>query len=60
MEFFPPEGSSPGGDIYIFDYGCIACWGLTRQQETNIISIVKYGAVGPFTTADYEVGAACG
>ncbi len=26
-------GELPQGDIFYFDYGCVAFWGLTQKQE---------------------------
>jgi uncharacterized Rmd1/YagE family protein len=26
-------GEMPIGDIFYFDYGCVAFWGLTQKQE---------------------------
>ncbi|KXZ48550.1 hypothetical protein GPECTOR_27g721 [Gonium pectorale] len=28
---------APGGDVFFFDYGVVACWGMTKTQEMTIV-----------------------
>ena len=30
-------GEESSGDVFYFDYGCVAFWGLTEKQETDIL-----------------------
>ncbi len=30
-------GDQPGGDVFFFDYGVVACWGMTKSQEMTIV-----------------------
>eukprot|EP00128_Syssomonas_multiformis_P014410 Colp12_sorted_trinity150504_noHs@30868 len=31
------ELTTPGGDLFYFDYGCIVMWGLTEAQERDVL-----------------------
>lgn len=37
VEYIKGVGDTPGGDIFFFDYGVVACWGLTKSQEMTIV-----------------------
>mmetsp|Transcript_22848 Transcript_22848/g.58202 ORF Transcript_22848/g.58202 Transcript_22848/m.58202 type:complete len:461 (-) Transcript_22848:496-1878(-) len=37
VEYIKGMGDQPGGDIFFFDYGVVACWGLTKSQEMTIV-----------------------
>ncbi|KAK9796644.1 hypothetical protein WJX73_007435 [Symbiochloris irregularis] len=34
---YSSHAEEPRGDIYYFDYGCVAFWGLTVQQEQEVL-----------------------
>lgn len=31
------DDHQPGGDCFFFDYGVVACWGLTKAQEMTLV-----------------------
>ncbi|KAI8464476.1 MAG: hypothetical protein J3K34DRAFT_440276 [Monoraphidium minutum] len=37
VEYGASTDDGPGADVYLFDYGVIAIWGLDAQQEASII-----------------------
>uniref|UniRef100_A0A7S3QNM5 DUF155 domain-containing protein n=2 Tax=Dunaliella tertiolecta TaxID=3047 RepID=A0A7S3QNM5_DUNTE len=37
VEYIKGSGDQPGGDVFFFDYGVVACWGLTKSQEMTIV-----------------------
>lgn len=43
------------GNVFIFSYGCIVCWGLTREQEAEIIKDLKPYEVEPEETPSEDV-----
>jgi hypothetical protein len=38
VEYFAASGDAPGGDLFFFDYGVVACWGLDSAQVRQIIA----------------------
>ena len=39
MDYFknPEHEDDPGADIFFFDYGVVACWGMTKNQEWTVV-----------------------
>ncbi len=37
VEYIKGVGDQPGGDCFFFDYGVVACWGMTKSQEMTIV-----------------------
>lgn len=37
VEYLKGDRYNPGGDVFFFDYGVVACWGLTESQEMTIV-----------------------
>uniref|UniRef100_A0A6U0V7E2 DUF155 domain-containing protein n=1 Tax=Polytomella parva TaxID=51329 RepID=A0A6U0V7E2_9CHLO len=37
VEYIKGTDDYPGGDVYFFDYGVVACWGMTKTQEMTIV-----------------------
>jgi hypothetical protein len=33
----PEHEDDPGADIFFFDYGVVACWGMTKNQEWTVV-----------------------
>lgn len=56
VEYFTSNDDTPGGDVFFFDYGVVACWGLSKQQEAAVIRTYAKGAsVNLVATADVEI-----
>jgi len=44
------------GDVFIFDYGVVACWGLTEAQERSLLtSVLRSCQVKPLTKKEVQV-----
>ncbi|EFJ46435.1 hypothetical protein VOLCADRAFT_93224 [Volvox carteri f. nagariensis] len=37
VEYIKGADTQPGGDVFFFDYGVVACWGMTKAQEMTIV-----------------------
>ncbi|GIL66175.1 hypothetical protein Vafri_19780 [Volvox africanus] len=37
VEYIKGADIQPGGDVFFFDYGVVACWGMTKAQEMTIV-----------------------
>ncbi|KAG2487156.1 hypothetical protein HYH03_014268 [Edaphochlamys debaryana] len=37
VEYIRGSEAQPGGDVFFFDYGVVACWGMTKTQEMTIV-----------------------
>ncbi|KAF8071355.1 RMD1 [Scenedesmus sp. PABB004] len=56
VEFFAAAGDAPGGDLFFFDYGVVACWGLDSGQEAAVVaSLAAAAAHQPVPPEDVEV-----
>lgn len=36
----PQDGSIVRGEIFYFDYGCLAFWGLSERQEREVLGLL--------------------
>lgn len=45
---YPPKE----GDIFIFSYGCLVTWGLSRNEEKQLLEQLKPFSIGPFSTIE--------
>jgi len=41
-----PSGGE-GNDVFIFDYGCVVCWGMSPQSEEKLIETIKPFSIKP-------------
>jgi len=49
-------GGMPLGDIFYFDYGCVAFWGLTQKQEQDILrNLVVPCEENPLPVSELEI-----
>jgi hypothetical protein len=37
VDYVKGTDGSPGQDIFFFDYGVVACWGMTKNQERTVV-----------------------
>jgi len=37
VDYLKSTDDDPGGDIFFFDYGVVACWGMTKSQEMTVV-----------------------
>ena len=35
------------GDVFVFPYGVVVCWGLTKEQEQELLVVLRFVAVEP-------------
>lgn len=43
------------GNVFVFAYGCIVCWGLTRDQEADLMKELKPFEIEPEETPSEDV-----
>ncbi len=56
VEYFAASDDAPGGDLFFFDYGVVACWGLDGPQEAAVMrTLAKQAANSPVDAADMVV-----
>ena len=56
IEYFGAVDDTPGGDVFIFDYGVLACWGLDKNQEQVLVrTLARPAADMPFALSQMEV-----
>lgn len=56
VEYFAATEEAPGGDLFFFDYGVVACWGLEGSQEQAVIStLARSAAIQPVEPDEVEV-----
>eukprot|EP00878_Enallax_costatus_P036531 GHUV01041031.1.p1 GENE.GHUV01041031.1~~GHUV01041031.1.p1 ORF type:complete len:187 (+),score=37.24 GHUV01041031.1:1601-2161(+) len=56
VEYFAATDEAPGGDLFFFDYGVVACWGLDSAQETTVMrTLARQAANQPVNIGDMEV-----
>lgn len=56
LEYIKGTLDQPGGDVFFFDYGVIACWGLTELQEMGLIrSIGEQCQDQPLSVQEVEI-----
>lgn len=49
-------GGPPIGDIFYFDYGCVAFWGLTQKQEQDVLrNLVVPCEENPLPVSELEI-----
>ncbi|KAF6262180.1 hypothetical protein COO60DRAFT_1699457 [Scenedesmus sp. NREL 46B-D3] len=44
VEYFAASDDAPGGDLFFFDYGVVACWGLDSAQEAAVMRTLAHQA----------------
>lgn len=55
VEYLKGDQYNPGGDIFFFDYGVVACWGLTESQEKTIVhGIARQVVIQPLPDNEVE------
>ena len=37
VDYLKSSSDDPGADIFFFDYGVVACWGMTKNQEWTVV-----------------------
>jgi uncharacterized Rmd1/YagE family protein len=42
VEYFAASDDAPGGDLFFFDYGVVACWGLDSAQVRQINLLLAF------------------
>jgi len=53
---YTEPGGVPLGDIFYFDYGCVVFWGLTQEQEQDILrTMVVPCEVNPLPVSELEI-----
>lgn len=61
VEYFAASDDAPGGDLFFFDYGVVACWGLDSTQEAAVIrTIAQQASSQPVDAGDMEIDQASG
>jgi len=56
VEYIKGEGSNPGADVFFFDYGVVACWGMTKSQEMTLVKgIARQAQCQPLPDSEVEV-----
>ncbi|GAX76442.1 hypothetical protein CEUSTIGMA_g3887.t1 [Chlamydomonas eustigma] len=38
VDFVKSTDDEPGSDVFFFDYGVVACWGMTKNQELTVVN----------------------
>ncbi|KAL6757794.1 hypothetical protein V8C86DRAFT_2613487 [Haematococcus lacustris] len=55
VEYIKGYADQPGGDCFFFDYGVVACWGMTKSQEMTIVrGIARQCQQQPLPDRDVE------
>ncbi|NGX45392.1 MAG: hypothetical protein K940chlam2_00544 [Chlamydiae bacterium] len=49
-----PKGKTVRGDIFFFDFGTIVCWGLTHDEEREILPLIKKFEKEPHTNTEID------
>ncbi|WIA12464.1 hypothetical protein OEZ86_003424 [Tetradesmus obliquus] len=56
VEYFAASDDAPGGDLFFFDYGVVACWGLDSAQEAAVMRTIAHQAANqPVDSEELEV-----
>ena len=56
VEYIKGVEDYPGGDVFFFDYGLVACWGMSKAQEMTLVrGIARQCVVGPLEERAIEV-----
>ncbi|KAG2484146.1 hypothetical protein HYH03_017028 [Edaphochlamys debaryana] len=51
----PGKNGGPGSDVFFFDFGVVACWALTQEQEREVVrNLAVQCAVQPLPEKDHE------
>lgn len=55
VEYIKGVGDQPGGDCFFFDYGVVACWGMTKSQEMTLVrGIARQCQIQPLPDKEVE------
>ena len=41
LHVYSEDGIKGGQDIFVFDYGCVVFWGVSKTEETAFIDALK-------------------
>lgn len=60
VEYSPGSQDQPGGDVFFFDYGVVACWGMIKAQEMTLVrGLARQCAVQPLPDKEMEIDGEC-
>ncbi|GAX81129.1 hypothetical protein CEUSTIGMA_g8563.t1 [Chlamydomonas eustigma] len=56
VDYLKYSEDDPGADLFFFDYGVVACWGMTKNQEWTVVrGIAAQVQVRPLVEKEIEI-----